>query len=64
MGKHLIDLDEEALEMARAELGTSTIKDTVNGALRSTIAKRKRRVTDALDLLAAAPSVDRDDAWR
>ena len=64
MGKHLIDLDEEALEMARAELGTSTIKDTVNGALRSTIAKRKRRVSDALDLLAAAPSVDRDDAWR
>lgn len=64
MGKHLIDIDEHALEQARAELGTSTIKDTVNGALRAATAQRKRRVTEALDALAAAPSDDRDDAWR
>lgn len=34
MGKHLIDLDEDRLGAARAELGTTTIKDTVNEALR------------------------------
>ena len=34
MSKHLIDLDEDALSAARAELGTMTIKDTVNQALR------------------------------
>lgn len=30
MAKHLIDLDEQAFGAARAELGTDTIKDTVN----------------------------------
>lgn len=64
VGKHLIDIDEQALEQARVELGTSTIKDTVNGALRAAIEHRKQRVTSALDTLADAPSVDRDDAWR
>lgn len=33
VGKHLIDLDEDRLGAARAELGTTTIKDTVNEAL-------------------------------
>lgn len=64
VGKHLIDIDEQALEQARVELGTSTIRDTVNGALRAAVERRKQRVTSALDTLAAAPSVDRDDAWR
>ncbi len=32
--KHLVDLDEDALGSARAALGTGTIKDTVNTALR------------------------------
>lgn len=64
VGKHLIDIDEQALEQARVELGTSTIKDTVNGALRAATAQRKQRVTKALDALAAAPRDNRDDAWR
>jgi Arc/MetJ family transcription regulator len=64
MGKHLIDIDEQALEQARVQLGTSTIKDTVNGALRAATAQRQQRVTNALDALAAAPLDDRDDAWR
>jgi Arc/MetJ family transcription regulator len=64
MGKHLIDIDEQALEMARAELGTSTIKETVNAALRHATPHRRQRVTAALDALAAAPSEDRAEAWR
>jgi Arc/MetJ family transcription regulator len=64
VAKHLIDIDEQALGAARAELGTSTIKDTVNAALRRATCERERRVAAALDSLAAAPPVDRADAWR
>jgi Arc/MetJ family transcription regulator len=64
VAKHLIELDEAALRAARAELGTSTIKDTVNEALRRATAQRPRRVARALDALAAAELADRDDAWR
>lgn len=64
MGKHLIDIDERALEHARAELGTETIKDTLNSALRAAIEHRKQRVASALDALAAAPVDNREDAWR
>ena len=64
MAKHLIDIDEHALEMARAELGTSTIKETVNAALRLATSYRAQRVAAALDSLAAAPAEDRSAAWR
>lgn len=64
MAKHLIDIDEQALEMARAELGTASIKETVNEALRRATSHRVRQVVAALDVLAAAPSGDRADAWR
>lgn len=64
VAKHLIDIDEQALEQARVELGTSTIKDTVNDALRAATAQRKQRVTSALNTLGAAPHDNRDDAWR
>ncbi|WP_067971022.1 hypothetical protein [Mycolicibacter icosiumassiliensis] len=64
MAKHLIDLDEQALEMARAELGTSSIKETVNVALRRATSHRVQHVAAALDVLAAASSEDRAAAWR
>lgn len=64
MSKHLVDLDEDALSAARIELGTTTIKDTVNEALRRTIEQRRPRVVAALDTLAAAGLDDRADAWR
>jgi len=64
MGKHLIDLDEDALSAARAELGTATIKDTVNEALRRATSERKRYITASLDVLGAADLDDRVDAWR
>ena len=64
MAKHLVDLDEETLSAARAELGTTTIKDTVNEALRRATANRERRVVAALDVLADARLEDRAEAWR
>ena len=64
VAKHLIDLDERALGAARAELGTTTIKDTVNEALRRATLLRARQVAAALDVLADADLDDRSDAWR
>lgn len=64
MTKHLVDLDEEALSAAQAELGTSTIKDTVNQALLRATSARQRRVRSALDVLANADLDDRSEAWR
>ena len=64
--KHLIDLDEESLARARAALGTSTIKATVNEALRRAAldSTREERIRSSLDVLAAMPAFDRADAWR
>lgn len=64
VGKHLIDLDEESLSAARAELGTDTIKATVNSALRAACAARGERVAAALDVLAGFEFEDRERAWR
>ena len=64
MAKHLIDLDEQALGAARAELGTSTIRDTVNEALRRATSQRARHVAASLDALADVDLPDRVDAWR
>ena len=59
-----MDLDEQALAAARIELGTSTIRDTVNEALRRATGGRAERVAAALDALADAHLEDRADAWR
>jgi len=64
MAKRLIEIDDEMLDAARAELGTSTIKDTVNEALRRATADRQHRVSAALDVLASANHDDRSEAWR
>jgi Arc/MetJ family transcription regulator len=64
MTKHLVDIDEQALSAARAELRTRTIKDTVNEALRLAAVDRDPRVVKALDLLAGADLADRAEAWR
>jgi Arc/MetJ family transcription regulator len=64
MAKHLIDLDEDKLSAARVELGTTTIKDTVNEALRRATGERERRTAAALDVLGEADLGDRIDAWR
>lgn len=64
VAKHLVDLDEEALREARTALGTDTIRDTVNEALRRATSRRERLVAKAIDTLAKARVSDRADAWR
>ena len=64
VGKHLVDIDEAALAAARAELGTDTIKDTVNESLRAAASGRAGQVGEALDVLAGFALNDRGDAWR
>jgi len=64
MAKRLVDIDERALVAARIELGTKTLKDTVNEALRRVAPRRNLRVAKALDTLAKAKLADRSAAWR
>lgn len=64
MSKRLVDIDEKALAAAKAELGTRTLKDTVNEALRRVAPTRDRQVRKALDTLARARLQDRSAAWR
>jgi Arc/MetJ family transcription regulator len=64
MTKHLVDIDDDTLGAARAELGTATLKDTVNEALRIVASSRDQRVSRALDTLASVDHDDREDAWR
>lgn len=64
MTKRLIDVDDEALDAARAQLGTRTIKDTVNEALRSAARQRSTQLASALSVLADADLDDRSAAWR
>lgn len=59
-----MDIDEQALRAARSELGTRTIKDTVNQALSLAGKDRERTIKDALDRLASQDFAPREDAWR
>jgi Arc/MetJ family transcription regulator len=70
--KRLIDVDDDILESARHALGTDTIKDTVNSALRASVqaAERRQRVDVAALKRFAEASRDlldddvMNDAWR
>jgi Arc/MetJ family transcription regulator len=64
VGKHLVDIDEQALHAARAELGTKTIKETVNRALERAGSERATALARRLDTLADAELVPREQAWR
>jgi hypothetical protein len=64
MTKRLVDIDEDALNAARSQLGTTTIKATVNEALRLVKSDRSQVISDSMDVLAGIPLSDRDDAWR
>jgi Arc/MetJ family transcription regulator len=64
MSKHLVDIDERALRSAKEELGTRTMKDTVNQALRRVGGDQHETVRDRLDALANADLKDREQAWR
>ena len=62
--KRLIDVDDAALDAARSQLGTRTIKDTVNEALRRAAQQRTTELANALTVLADADLDDRSAAWR
>jgi Arc/MetJ family transcription regulator len=62
--KRLVEIDDEFLEAARTALGTSTIKATVNEALRLAAGQRNDEVARALDVLAQSRWPDRSEAWR
>jgi hypothetical protein len=64
MTKHLVDIDEQALRDARAQLGVTTIKETVNRALRLVGSDRGATVKERLDALARADLAPREQAWR
>jgi Arc/MetJ family transcription regulator len=64
MAKHLVDIDEDALVNAQAELGTPTMKETVNEALRRAGSGRHAHVGEALDRLAEANLPPREESWR
>lgn len=64
MVKHLVDIDDDRLAAARAELGTTTIKDTVNVALTRATSDRNSRVAAALDVIAGADIDGREQGWR
>jgi Arc/MetJ family transcription regulator len=46
--KTMIDIDDEALDRAARELGTTTKKETVNAAL-AFVAERRHRIEQLLD---------------
>ncbi|MFE2067401.1 type II toxin-antitoxin system VapB family antitoxin [Streptomyces sp. NPDC059467] len=61
MSRTVIDLDDEALEEAAKELGTTTKRDTVNTALREVTARYRRlRALDEARELAAEGALDVD----
>jgi Arc/MetJ family transcription regulator len=62
--KHLVDIDEDALRAARARLGTQTIKETVNHALRRVGGADAARAKRSLDVLTRLRFAPREDAWR
>jgi len=64
MTKRLVDIDDAALAGARISLGTRTIKDTVNEALRLAGDERQERLDHAVEALAVAQLDDRSAAWR
>ena len=50
MTKRLVDIEDDILDRAQQALGTRTIKDTVNGALRETAETARRRQITRADL--------------
>lgn len=59
MSRTVVDLDDEALEAAAIELGTTTKRDTINTALREVTERNRRaRALQELRALVADGAVD------
>jgi Arc/MetJ family transcription regulator len=64
--KTMIDLNDDALELAARELGTTTKKDTVNAALQF-VAGRRQRIEQLLDdpyALGVGPDIAHPEIMR
>jgi hypothetical protein len=64
VAKHLLAIDEAALEAARADLGTVTMNDTVNEALRRAGSQHTARVHKSLDRFGKRGLPPPEEAWR
>lgn len=64
MTKRLVDIDDDVLEAARAELGCRTIKDTVNRALQLVQERSDSHADVAFEFMAGFGAQDRTNAWR
>ncbi|HEU5470346.1 MAG TPA: type II toxin-antitoxin system VapB family antitoxin [Actinophytocola sp.] len=68
MTKRLIDVDDDLIDIAKAYLGTTTLKDTVNSALREIKARRDREAVLAWWATDPLPDLRNpevmDSAWR
>ena len=62
MAERVIDVDDDALVAAQGQLGTTTVDDTVNEALRRVARLRESELDRALQVLGELEH--RDDAWR
>ena len=59
MSRTVIDIDDDALEAAAKELGTSTKRDTINTALREIVARNRHlRALHELQDLTAEGALD------
>lgn len=67
MARTVVDIDEDALRAAAAELGTTTKVETVNRAL-AEVAARSKRLAILEDLRSSADDLDDGEimsgAWR
>jgi hypothetical protein len=64
VAKHLLAIDEAALEAARADLGTVTMNDTVSEALRRAGSQHTARVHKSLNRFGNRGLPPREEAWR
>lgn len=68
MSRRRVDIDDDALASAREALGTHTIKDTVDAALReaTAVAARRREIERLTSgsLSALASKRARSELWR
>ncbi len=64
MAKHLVDIDEVALDEAKRHLATGTIKETMKLALLRASPQHRGDVDRQLDMLARSDLASRKQAWR
>jgi hypothetical protein len=64
MSKHLVDIDDRKLELARAALNTDTIKATVDVALAHAAERHLEDLDRRLATLVEVEFDERDDGWR